>query len=84
MSSINISQKVAFELVQQAANLFRQGTGIVLAPMDETGHLDRGLIDELDEGSDLRHGVNAFLFFIRTVHGILEHALLNEDMIENG
>ena len=85
--SINISPRVAYDLVKQAAQLFHQGTGIVLEPMDEIQHSDTGFIDEIDPspGSDIRYWANQLLFFARTVHGILNQQLLeNEDLLENG
>lgn len=80
--SIQITKKVAFELVKEAARLFGMGTGIQLEPMDELGTPNEGFIDQLDPDpeSDVRYGVNLFLNFIRTVHGILNHALLTTDM----
>ena len=73
--------KVAFELVKEAALLFGMGTGIQLDPMDETHVLNEGFIDQLDPDpeSDVRYGVNLLLNFVRTVHGILNYALLTTD-----
>lgn len=83
--SINISPKVAFDLVKQAALLFHQGTGIVLEPTDELAHSPTGFIDEISDSpeSDIRYWANQLLFFARTVHGIFNHALLENDMLEN-
>lgn len=81
--SISITKKVAFELVKQAAELFHQGTGIVLEPLgDEFAHRDEGLVDGLD--GEARHWAHLLLHFARTVHGILNYAMLEDDQIENG
>jgi hypothetical protein len=82
MSAIRISAKVAYDLVKQSARLFYQGTGIVLAPMDETGHMERGFIDEMPEGSDMRYWANLLLHFARTVHGLFEYELLEQDLLD--
>lgn len=80
--SININPKVAFDLVKTAAQLFYQGTGVVLEPLDELEHSNTGFLDEIDPNpnSDIRYWANQLLFFARTVHGILNQAMLeNED-----
>jgi hypothetical protein len=80
--SISITRKVAFDLVKQAASLFHQGTGIPLEPLgDEFPPRDQGLVDGLD--GDARHWAHLLLHFARTVHGILNYALLEDDQIEN-
>lgn len=80
--SINISPKVAFDLAKQAVILFHQGTGIVLEPMDEMQHQNEGFIDELSPNSDIRYWANQLLFFARTVHGIFNQALLEQELDE--
>lgn len=82
--SIRMTSKVAFDLVKQAAVLFHQGAGIVLEPLgDEYAHQDIGLVDELE--GDARHWAHLILHFTRTVHGILNMALLEEDeLLEDG
>lgn len=86
--SVKITTKVAFDLVKHAAELFAMGTGIQLEPLDETGVPNRGFIDDLDPDpeSNVRYGVNLLLHFARTVHGILNNALLLEDanLLEDG
>jgi hypothetical protein len=81
--SIHLTSKVAFDLVKQAAVLFHQGTGIVIEPLgDEYMHQDEGFVDELD--GDIRHWAHLLLHFARTVHGILNYAMLEQDnLIEN-
>lgn len=83
--SINISPKVAYDLVKQAARLFHQGTGVVLSPIDELEHRNYGFIDELDPNPDssIRYWANQLLFFARTVHGLLHQGLLENELLEN-
>lgn len=81
--SINISARVAFDLVAKAATLFYQGTGVVLAPIDELEHSNEGFIDQMEENSEMRYWANQLLFFARTVHGIMHQGLLNEEMLDN-
>ena len=79
MSDIRVTAKVAFDLVKQAAELFYEGTGIPLQPMDVDA-MDAGFLDEIHpEGGDVRYWANQLLHFARTVHGILERALLEAD-----
>ncbi len=81
--SVRVTTKVAYDIVKQAASLFYQGTGIPLEPLgDEFPARDEGLVDGLD--GDVRHWAHMLLHFARTVHGILNYALLEEDQIENG
>lgn len=86
--SVHITQKVAYDLVKQAAHLFYQGTGVVLEPTDELQHTGSGFIDEIDPDhpeSATRYWANLLLHFARTVHGILNTALLTgQEMIEDG
>lgn len=79
--SINISRRVAHYIVRECCALFYEGTGIVLAPLDELQHRDAGFIDELnpDPESDIRYWANRLMFFIRTVHGMVNQALLEQE-----
>lgn len=80
MSDIRMTAKVAYDLVKQAASLFYDGTGIPLQPSDELIVLDHNptFLEDLEEGSDIRYWANQLLFFARTVHGILETALIQD------
>lgn len=79
MSDIRMSATAAFNLVKSAADLFFDGTGINLQPSDEMT-TDVGFIDEISpEDGDVRYWANQLLFFVRTVHGILQNALLEAE-----
>lgn len=79
MSDIKITAKAGYDIVKMAATLFFQGTGIPLQPMDDEP-TDVGFVDNLgDPESDMRFWANQLMFFARTVHGIMERALLEAE-----
>jgi predicted SPOUT superfamily RNA methylase MTH1 len=82
--SVSITTKVAYELVKEAADLFYRGTGVVIEPMEGLSHMDRGYIDDLEQDSSIRFWANQLLFFARTVHGIFNRQLLEQDLLNNG
>lgn len=79
--SIRITTKVAFDLAKEAARLFHLGTGVVIEPLDGLAHEDHGFVDDLDENSDIRYWANQLLFFARTVHGLFNSGLLEQELL---
>lgn len=79
MSDIKITAKAGYDIVKMAATLFFQGTGIPLQPMDDEPR-ELGFVDDVgDPESDMRFWANQLMFFARTVHGIMERALLEAE-----
>jgi hypothetical protein len=89
--SINMSVKVARDLVRRAAHLYHQGTGIPIQPLgDEYHNTGEGFIDEIGNEEGLEgayYWANMLLHFARTVHGILSFGI-NEieenNLLEDG
>lgn len=85
--SIQLTAKVAADLVRRAAHLYHQGTGIPIHPLgDEYHHSDTGFIDEVGNVEGLEgsyYWANMLLHFVRTVHGIINHELEN-NLLEDG
>lgn len=76
MSSINLTKKIAMELVKQARLLIEEGTGNRFDPDSWNDPDTPGLIDEINpEQSELLYWANQLIFFARTVHGILMNTL---------
>lgn len=78
--SINISPRVAVDIVRRAAQLFYDGTGIAIEPLEDLLPNDDGLIDEIPMDSDAYMWANHLLLFVRTVHGIIQNALLEDEL----
>lgn len=80
-----ITSKIARELLQRAAILFRQGAGLPIgedAEYDTTWDLDRGVVDEIHpEQFDLAYWANNVLLFLRMIYGIWDQALNEETMM---
>lgn len=87
MSDISIPARAARELVRRAAYLYHQGTGVPIYPLgDEFVQQDTGFVDEIgnEQGLDgAFYWANMLLHFARTIHGMFQNELINNDLLED-
>jgi hypothetical protein len=82
---VSISRTVAVALVRTIATFFRQGAGV---PISENYEYDTewngsALVDDIHpEDYDLAYWANNILMLLRTLHGILQQAIADEDIID--
>ena len=78
MDRISILLRVAREIADMSAELFKQGAGLSINSSDSED--DRpGVIDEVSPDSEIYRWSNAVLGFMRFVHAIHRYAINPQD-----
>lgn len=78
--SMHLNNKVAIDLIKTAAALFFEGTGHELDPNSPDDLPFPGFVDEINpENQDMLYWANSLMHFVRTVHGILQNNVLEDN-----